>query len=244
MRFAGQVVRAFITVSLFYYLSRLVSVKPFGSPDKYFAFAVIGVVIMQVLFSTVTALPTRIRQELVAGTFEKFVVSPFGAAAAVTSMIIFPFALAFVTALITLLFAGIVYGLQFHWATVPIGLPLAILGFLSFAPFALLSAAGVILFKQAETGVGFLMTGIAFVAGFVFPVALLPGWIQWVSEVQPFTPTVELLRQALVDTPVDGPVWLALGKIALAVVFLLPISIWVLSAAIRKSQRLGTIIEY
>jgi ABC-2 type transport system permease protein len=244
LRFASQMLRALFTVCLFYYISRLVTVEPFGSPDEYFAFAVVGIVIMEVLFATVAALPARVRQELVAGTFEKFVVSPFGAAAAVTSMITFPFALALMSGLITLLFAGTVFGLPFHWATVPLGLPLAILGFLSFAPFALLCAAAVILLKQAQSGVGFLMTGIAFVAGFVFPVALLPAWIQWTSDVQPFTPTVELLRQVLVDTPLEGSVWLALLKIGLAIVILFPLSIWVLSAAIRKSQRLGTIIEY
>jgi len=244
LRFAGQVLRAFFSVALFYYISRLVTVQPFGSPDEYFGFAVVGIVIMEVLFSTVTALPVRVRQELVAGTFEKFVVSPFGAAAAVVSMTTFPFLLAFVNGLMTLAFAGIVFGMPIHWSTAALGLPLAILGCLSFAAFALLAAAAVILLKQAQSGIGFVMTGIAFIAGFLFPVALLPGWIQWTSDVQPFTPTLELLRRVLVDTPLDGPVWVALLKIVVMTAVLLPISIWTLAAAIRKSQRLGTIIEY
>jgi ABC-type transport system involved in cytochrome c biogenesis permease component len=159
LRFAGQMLRAFFSVALFYYISRLVTVEPFGSPDEYFAFAVVGIVIMEVLFSTVTALPARVRQELVAGTFEKFVVSPFGAAAAVVSMTTFPFLLAFVNGLVTLTFAGIVFGMPVQWSTAALGLPLAILGCLSFAAFALLAAAAVILLKQAQSGIGFLMSG-------------------------------------------------------------------------------------
>ena len=243
-RLAGQVLRAFFSVTVFYYISRLVTVEPFGAPDQYFAFAVVGIVIMEVVFSTVTTLPARVRQELVAGTFEKFVVSPFGAAAAVVSLAAFPFLLAFINGIITLAFAGIVFGMPIHWSTAPLALPLALFGFLSFTPFAVLAAAAVILFKQAQSGIGFAMTGIALVAGFLFPIALLPTWIQWTADVQPFTPTVELLRRVLVDTPLTGSAWLDLLKIALAVVILFPVSIWALSAAIKQSQRRGTIIEY
>ncbi len=98
--------------------------------------------------------------------------------------------------------------------------------------------------KQAQSGVGFMMMGIAFVAGFLFPVSLLPGWIQWTSDVQPFTPLVDLLRRVLVGTPLEGDAWVALLKIGLFVLVLLPLATWVLAAAIRKSQRSGTIIEY
>jgi hypothetical protein len=62
--------------------------------------------------------------------------------------------------------------------------------------------------------------------------------------VQPVTPTLELLRNSLVGTPVDGSPWIALGKVVAAAAVLLPISAWLLALAIRKSQRLGTIIEY
>jgi ABC-type uncharacterized transport system permease subunit len=88
------------------------------------------------------------------------------------------------------------------------------------------------------------VTGISFIAGFLFPVALLPAWIQWTSEVQPFTPTVQLLRNTLAGTPIDGSLALALIKIGLAAAVLLPFSCWVLAAGIRASQRRGTVIEY
>jgi ABC-type polysaccharide/polyol phosphate export permease len=75
-------------------------------------------------------------------------------------------------------------------------------------------------------------------------VALLPSWIRWTSDVQPFTPTLELLRNVMVGTPVSGSEWTAFGKIAAAAAILLPLSTWCLAAAIRKSPQRGTIIEY
>ena len=244
LRFFGTTISGFASVGMSYYISRLVDVRPFHTHDEYFAFAVVGLVIMQVLFATVGALPGRVRQELVAGTFERFVVSPFGATAGVVAMAMFPFVLSLVSATITVSFAAAAFGMPLRWETAPLAVPVAVVGCLSFAPFALLGATAVIFMKQAQTGLNFVVTGITFVAGFVFPIALLPGWIRWTSEAQPFTPTVELLRNVLVATPIDGPLWLALLKIGLAAAVLLPFSIWLLGIGIRASQRQGTIIEY
>jgi ABC-2 type transport system permease protein len=141
-------------------------------------------------------------------------------------------------------FAMIVFGMPIEWSTAWLGFPLVILGCLSFAPFALFGAAGVICVKQAQTGMHFVLLGIAFIAGFLFPVSLLPGWIQWTSDVQPFTPTVGLLRHVVAGTPMDGSVGLALLKIVLAAAILFPLSAWALALGIRISQRRGTIIEY
>jgi ABC-2 type transport system permease protein len=244
LRFVSQAIAGFPAVALSYYISRLVSVKSFRTPDEYFAYAVIGLVILQVLYSTVGALPARVRQELVAGTFEKFVVSPFGAAAAVVSMTIFPFLLALFGGATTIAFAVLVFSMPMHWSTVAIAVPLALFGCLSFAPFALLGAGAVIFVKQAQTGTAFLVTGISFIAGFLFPVSLLPGWIRWMSDVQPFTPTVDLLRHVLAGSALHDALSMELLKMGLSATVLLPATVWILSAAIRLSQQRGTIIEY
>ncbi|HEY1316418.1 MAG TPA: ABC transporter permease [Gaiella sp.] len=244
LRLPGSLLRAFAGVALFYYVSRLVTVAPFYNSDAYFSFVVVGLVIMEFMFATLTALPGRVRQELVAGTFERFVVSPFGASYAVVSMTVFPLLMAFTTGVLTIGFATLVFGMPIRWETASLAIPIAVAGSLSFVSVALLAAASVILFKEAQAGVGVLTTAISFLGGFIFPIALLPAWIQWTSEVQPFTPTVELLRNVLVGTPVEGSPWTGLLKIGVAALLLMPFSIWALSVAIRQSQRRGTIIEY
>lgn len=244
LRLPGSLFRAFAGVALFYYVSRLVTVAPFYQPDAYFSFVVVGLVIMEFMFATLTALPARVRQELVAGTFERFVVSPFGPSAGVVSMAVFPLFMAFTTGVLTLGFATVVFGMPIRWETASLALPIALVGCLSFVSVALLATASVILFKEAQAGVGVLTTAISFLGGFVFPVALLPAWIQWTSDVQPFTPTVELLRNVLVGTPIEGSPWTGLAKIGVAALVLLPLSTWALGLAIRQSQRRGTIIEY
>jgi len=243
-RLFSMILGVFFSLALFYYISRLVSVQSFESPDAYFAFVVAGLIVFRILTSLFQAGTVGVRQQLVAGTFERTLVSPFGAVAGVASLLVFPFVLAFVLSAATLVLAGLVFGMPVEWATLPLTLPLGLLAGLAFAPFALALAAAAVLFKQTAAGAGFILTGISLIAGFYFPVTLLPEWIQWMSEVQPFTPAVELLRHVIIGTPLEDPALLSVAKLAGFAAALLPLSFLILKEAIQVGRRRATIIEY
>jgi ABC-2 type transport system permease protein len=243
-RFAAQLLAAFFSLTLFYYISRLVHVGQFRTQDAYYAFAVVGLVILQVLNSTLQTPPMSLRQELVAGTFERMVLSPFGPVAGVTSMLVFPVLYAMVTALVMLTFAGAVFGVPITWSTAPLAIPVAVAATLSFAPFGLLLLAIVLVAKQAIGGATWVVAGISLIAGLYFPVSLLPNWIEWASNVQPFTPAVDLMRHLLVGTPLRDPAWLDAVKLVGFALALLPLATLAVNAAVQASRRRGTIIEY
>jgi ABC-2 type transport system permease protein len=243
MQFVSQIVSLFMGLALFYFLSHLVSVTKFGSQSKYFDYVVLGMIMIEVLQSTMMV-ASGLQGELVAGTFERVLLSPFGGVAAVLSMMIFPFFSACVSSLLTLIFGIVVFGLQIHWATAPAAIPIAVLGTGAFTAFGLIFACSAVLFKRIIGGAGLMMTGIALVSGLYFPITLLPGWLKWFSNVQPFTPTVELLRHTLVQTPLTHSTFADLAKIIGFVVVCLPLSMVLLGQAMRIGQRRGTIIEY
>jgi ABC-2 type transport system permease protein len=243
-RFALQILTAFFTLTMFFYISRLVSVDTFASADAYYAYAVVGLIILQVLNSTLVTPPMSLRQELMAGTFERLVVSPFGAVGGLLSSLVFPLAWALLAALAMLAFAGVVFGVDVRWATLPLAVPLGIVGALSFAPFGIALLALVLAIKQAASGATFVVAGIGLIAGLYFPVALLPDWIEWTSEVQPFTPAVELLRHVIVGTPLSDPAWTGLAKLFGFTAVLLVPAVLALRACLRHVRRTGTVIEY
>ena len=117
--FISSLFSAFFSLTLFYYLSRLVQVSAFESPDAYYAFAVVGLIVLQILYSTLQTPPQNLRSELVAGTFERLAISPFGPVGTVMAMIVFPFLYALVTGLVMLVFAGVVFGVAVEWDTLP-----------------------------------------------------------------------------------------------------------------------------
>jgi len=243
LRFVSQILGTFFSVTLFYYISRLITVGTFKSPDAYFAFVVVGIAIMSTLVTSLSALPARVRQELVAGTFERVVLSPFGPVAGITAAVLFPMLLALLEATLTIGFAADVFGMPIR-ATAVFAIPTAFLTSLSFVPFALLASASVIVAKQVQTGIGFAVTGISLISGVFFPVSLLPSWIRWTENVQPFTPALNLLRHLIAGAPMDGTAAGALLKLAAFIGIFAPLGWFALRWAIRTSQRRGTIIEY
>lgn len=243
-RSVSTVLSAITGVTLFYYVSRVINSSVLGSADDYFAYVVIGTVILAILTSTLTTPGGTLRSELIAGTFERIVVSPFGPVGSVAALMAFPAMLGLGVAVITIGFASLVFGLELEWPSALAAIPVALLGLLSFLPFGLLIVAVALVFKQTAAGAAFLVTALSLVAGFYFPPSLLPDWIEWASDVQPFSPAVELLRHLLVGTPMPGSTLVALLKLIGFASVMLPLAVLVLRRSVRHGRRNGTITEY
>jgi ABC-2 type transport system permease protein len=243
IRLFSQLLTAMFSLTLFYYVSRLVHVSGFPSPDSYFAYVVVGIALVSVLYSCFSV-SELVRQELVAGTFERLMLSPFGAIRGMIAMSLFPLLYSFVLAAVTLGLGCVVFGLQLHWSTLPLSLPAMGLALLAFIPFGMFFAALTISTKQGSVGTSWVIALISIVGGLYFPVSLLPGWAQTAAELQPFTPATEVLRHVLVNSPQETSIETALAKLAAFAAVLLPASIYAVYRAIRLGQRRGTIIEY
>ncbi len=242
-RIVSQALTSIFSLTLFYYVSRLVHVSGFKSPGAYFGFVVVGISMVSVMYSCFS-IPDLVRQELVAGTFDRLLLSPFGAVRSVMAMTLFPLLFSFVLAALTLALGCALFGLQLHWSTVPLSVPVMALALLAFLPFGLLFAALTLLIKQGNVGTSWLIALLSIIGGLYFPVSLLPQWVQTAAKLQPFTAATGVLRHLLVDgTAVESP-GLQLAKLALFASVLVPLSILALAGAIRVGQRRGTIIEY
>lgn len=242
-RFLSQGASTLFSLVLFYYVSRLVRVHGFSSPDSYYAFVVVGLALLGVIYSCFST-PGLVRQELVAGTLDRLLLSPFGAVRSVVAMTLFPLAYASVLATLSLTLACTVFGLQLHWSTVPLTFPMMALTLLAFLPFGLLFAAMTIVVKQDNVGTNWVVAILALIGGMYFPISLLPHWLQTLGHLQPFTTATELLRHFLVNTPMSASVGYSLLKLSIFAAVLLPTSMFALAAAVRVGQRRATIIEY
>lgn len=142
-----------------------------------------------------------------------------------------------------LVLATLIFGLPLA-ATAPLAIPVALLATLAFAPFGLILVALVMAFKQVTSATSYIVAGLAIVGGLYFPISLLPGWIRWMSDVQPFTPATDVLRHLIVATPLLHPAVTELLKLAGFAIVLVPTCLLLLRVAIRHGQRAGTIVEY
>lgn len=242
LRLPSQILAMLFTLTMFFYIAKLVRPDAVGPHGAYYAFAVVGIVIMSVLTSALTT-GDVVRMELMQGNFERTLVSPLGPVAGVVAVATFPIAYAMLFAGTTLTLAVGVFGIPLHPLGIPAALGVASLGAVAFACIGLLFVAALLAFKSVM-GVTWAIAGLSLLGGAYFPTRLFPGWLRWTSEVQPFTPTVDLLRHLLVGTRSLQPVWLELAKLGGFTVALIPVSSAVLWYAVRFSRRRGTIIEF
>jgi ABC-2 type transport system permease protein len=245
--YRSQLVAQFLgplfTITLFYYISHLLTAKTIHSPGGYFGFVIIGLVIVQILTISIGVMPVMVRQELVSGTIERFLVSAHGPINGIIGTMLFPLINALFSGILMLTLATVVFGLPIA-STAVLAIPVALLGTLAFMPFAFFLVALVMAFKQAASASQFIVAGIAIVGGLYFPVTVLPGWIRWTSDVQPFTPATDLLRHLLINTQLVHPAAVELLKLVGFIAVLLPAGVLLLRASIRYGQRSGTIAEY
>jgi ABC-2 type transport system permease protein len=239
----SQFVGPLFSITLFYYISHLLTAKSIHSPGGYFGFVIIGLVIVQILTISMGVMPVSVRQELVSGTIERFLVSAHGPINGIIGTMLFPLLNAIFSGIVVLALATIIFGLPLA-GTAVLAIPVAMLGTLAFMPFAFFLVSLVVAFKQAASATQFVVAGVAIIGGLYFPVTLLPGWIRWASDVQPFTPATDLLRHLLVDTPMVHPAGIELLKLVGFAAILLPAGMALLRASIRYGQRTGTIAEY
>ncbi len=245
--FATEAVGALFSVTLFYYLGRLVG-RSFTatSPDLakgYFAFAVIGIATLGIGTTGLSAFAQRLRQEQTTGTLEALVCTPCRSWTVVVGSAAFDLLRATVTALVMVLLGVAIFGLRFTAG--PVSLVVAAIAALAtvllFGALGVALAAFTVVFKQAAALLGLVTPIIALLSGVYFPIDVLPQAIQKLAEASPFTWALDVLRAALLRGVVD------LGHLALLVPFAVlafPFALYLFERALRRARREGSLTQY
>ncbi|NJI59833.1 MULTISPECIES: ABC transporter permease [Microbacterium] len=64
---------------------------------------------------------------------------------------------------------------------------------------------------EGANGYGFVLLFLPYLSSAFVPVASMPEWLQPIAANQPITPIVETIRALLMDTPLQGEAWWAIG---------------------------------
>jgi ABC-2 type transport system permease protein len=101
-------------------------------------------------------------------------------------------------------------GIGVRWTSAGIlgTLAMLVLGTASFACMSMLLASAV---KERERFMGIgqlIMMPLFFASSALYPLALMPGWLEAISRVNPLTYEVQGLRQMLVGVGGSGELWL------------------------------------
>jgi ABC-2 type transport system permease protein len=245
--FVSSLVGILLSSATFYFVAKLVppgtpSLGPFGG--DYFSFAVVGVAFSSLMGMFQEGLSAVVRGAQVSGTLDALLVTPasiptvlFGSSLYSLIHQIFRTALHIGVALAF-------FGMTLGRVNVPGVVSVGVLTVLCFLGVGILSASFILVYKTGNPFGWILGTVSGLLGGVVFPVALLPPWIRWVSSLLPVTYALDGMRKCLLASASFVDVLPDIAALAVFIIILLPVSLLAFRLAVRKAKRDGTLSHF
>ncbi len=225
------------------FMAKLVSGRHLGIGGmSYFDYALLNVAFLTLEAGALEGCEKVIRNDQLYGTLQTILATPTSLGVIALGSIAWSFLFA-LSQIACFLAFGTMFGLRVDRID-PLSLgTFVILAIAATVPLGILSTAMVIVFKQGAPLQFILRNAATILAGVLFPIALLPGWLQHVSWLLPMTHVLSGVRGAfngvaLTQLAPDA-LWLA------AVAFmLLPVSLFTFRLAIARAKFDGTLSHY
>jgi ABC-2 type transport system permease protein len=228
---------------LYFFISKIVepSDADLGGAPSYFAFAVAGIVMSLVVTATSSEIAFRLRDEQLTGTLEILCAQPVRAVELALGLTSFPLVYAVIRSAAYLVIAALTLDLGASDADWPGVVVMLVSAGLAFAPIGVLAAAATVAFKRAGSIASVIVFGMTFVSGALFPIGVLPDWLQTIGQAMPTWFAFEGLRSALFE----GSGWTSDASVLLLFAAIaMPCAVWLLACSLRHAKRRGTLAQY
>lgn len=210
----------------------------------YFEFVLVGSIVTSFARVGLSSFPALIGEEQDDGTLEVTLATPTPSWVLLVGSFAVP--LIFL-ALETVLLVGI--GLGIFGTGVPVGgllraIPLLILTALSFIPLGVLGASFIVLAKRGDPFSALGNRLAILLSGALYPLAVLPGWLQAASSLIPSTYGVRGVRHLAQSGGTFGGVLDEMAVLVVFVVVALPATLLVFDWALGVARRSGSLGTY
>jgi ABC-2 type transport system permease protein len=243
--FVLEAIEALFGAAVFYYVARFVDspelrqVLPQGS--SYFAYSLVGFVFFDYLNAALDTFDHSLQEARDGGTLEPLLVTQVSLPVMLVGSAFYPFAATTLRIAVYLGWSAALFGFPLHsanWLSVFLVL-LATL--LAFSGLGIFSAAYLLLFKRGNPGKWFLLGVSSVVGGMLFPVSILPDWLQFIARLNPVMYALDAMRAALLEGSSISGIAHPLLILFLFATALLPASTAAFAWALRRTKTTGTL---
>jgi ABC-2 type transport system permease protein len=243
--FVLEAVESLFGAAMFYYVARFVDspalAQSLPQGGSYFAFSLVGFVFLDYLNAALDTYDRSLAEARDSGTLEHVLITQTSLPVFVAGSAIYPFAATTLRIAIYVAWGAVLFKFPLgdaNWLGV---LAVLLVSLLAFSGMGILSASYLLLFKRGNPAKWFFL-GVSSVAGGVlFPVGILPDWLQFVARLNPVTYALDAMRAALLGGAGIAQLWRPLGILLLFAIVLLPASILSFAWALRRTKITGTL---
>ena len=243
--FILEAIEALFGAAMFYYMARFVDSPelrhslPQGS--SYFAFALVGLIFFEYLHAAIDTFDQSIQEARDSGTLEQLLITQTSLPVMLAGSAVYPFAASVLRIAVYLAWGTALFGFPLraaNWLAV-CGVLLATL--LAFSGLGILSASYVLLFKRGNPAKWLLLSFSNVAGGMLFPISILPNWLQFAARLNPVTYALDGMRGALLSGTNLVGVGRPVAILLLIAAILLPSSVAVFSWALHRTKTTGTL---
>jgi ABC-2 type transport system permease protein len=244
-----QLMEIILTVAGLFFLSRLIGhdtinryLAPYGG--NYFAFAIIGVAFYNYFSIGFTRYAAQLRDAQTTGTLEAMLSTPAGLSTIVLGSSLWAFIMATLRVVLILVAGAFLLDMGIVEGNYPLAVLILLMSIASATGFGLVAASFIVVLKRGDPISWLFRSASWLLGGVIFPVTVLPLWIQKLAQLIPTTPALRAMRLALLQgKPLTGVIP-EIASLSLFCLILLPISLRVLNYSVQRAKREGSLTHY
>jgi ABC-2 type transport system permease protein len=243
--FVLEAIEALFGAAMFYYVARFVDTpelqRTLPQGGSYFAFSLVGFIFLDYLNAAVDTFDRSLEEARDSGTLEHLLVTQTSLPVFVAGSAIYPFAATTLRIVVYVAWGAVLFGFPLHAANWLAVFTVLLVTLIAFSGLGILSASYLLLFKRGNPAKWFFLGISSVTGGMLFPVTILPGWLQLVAHLNPVTYALDAMRAALLGGATVADLWRSLAILLLFAAVLLPIAMAVFAWALRRTKITGTL---
>jgi ABC-2 type transport system permease protein len=178
------------------------------------------------------------------GTLEAMLITPTRLSTILLASSVWSFAFTSSQVLVYLLLGALIFGVNLSSANLGAAVVVQVLTILALSGIGVLSASFITVFKQGDP-IQFLFGSVStLLGGVLYPITVLPHWLQPISYLIPLTYSLSAMRRAILLGDGLSALRADLLPLALFTAVLLPLSFVAFRYAVRRAKIEGSLTQY
>jgi ABC-2 type transport system permease protein len=246
--FLIEIFQALFGSASFYFLSRFVQSpaleRALPPGTNYFSFALVGVAFFDYLSVALSTFDGSLQEARQNGTLENLLVTQTSLPVILAGSSLYPFVLMSLRTAIYMGWGAVLFGFPLQGANWLGALLVLGASVLAFSGLGILSASYLLIFKRGNP-VNWAILGLSsVVGGMMYPISVLPVWLQYLARLTPVTYSLEGMRAAILGHASTRELLPSIAGLLLFAALLLPISFAIFSWALRRTKITGTLTHF
>lgn len=237
----------FMGTFTFYFVARLIDERAALLPPEYngdyFSFVIIGIAFAGYFGIGLRGFAAALRSAQTTGTLEAMLMTPTSISTVIIGSAVWSYV--FTTFRVGVYLAlGVALGLRLDQANLLGGVVSLLLAIIAFASIGIVAASVIMVIKRGDPVTTLFGSVANLIGGVLFPVEVMPDWLQQLARLLPITYALQAMRRSLLF----GAGWRELAPdlaaLALFCIILFPLSLLTFRYAVQRARTEGSLTHY